>query len=72
VVSQLSPIWASFLPLSGTPLPCPLKRPINKKARVVRAFEVVPEPGVEPGQPCGRGILSPLRLPVPPLRLLLV
>ena len=28
---------------------------------------VVPEAGIEPACPCGRGILSPLRLPVPPL-----
>ncbi len=30
---------------------------------------VVPEEGVEPSRPCGHGILSPARLPVPPLRL---
>ena len=29
---------------------------------------MVPEAGIEPARPCGRGILSPLRLPVPPLR----
>ena len=29
---------------------------------------VVPEPRFELGRPCGRRILSPLRLPVPPLR----
>ena len=29
---------------------------------------LVPEPGIEPGCPCERGILSPLRLPVSPLR----
>src|SRR5262245_34851895 len=28
---------------------------------------LVPEPGIEPGCPGGRGILSPLRLPIPPL-----
>jgi hypothetical protein len=31
-------------------------------------FLLVPEPGIEPGCPCERGILSPLRLPVSPLR----
>ncbi len=30
---------------------------------------MVPEEGVEPSRPCGHGILSPARLPVPPLRL---
>ena len=30
---------------------------------------LVPEPGIEPGQTFWvRGILSPLRLPIPPLR----
>ena len=29
---------------------------------------LVPETGIEPVWPCGRGILSPLRLPVSPLR----
>ncbi len=29
----------------------------------------MPEAGVEPARPFGRGILNPLRLPVPPLRL---
>ncbi len=32
-------------------------------------ISLVPEPGIEPGRLCyNRGILSPLRLPVPPLR----
>src|SRR5512139_546877 len=30
---------------------------------------MVPEEGLEPSRPCGHGILSPARLPVPPLRL---
>jgi hypothetical protein len=29
---------------------------------------VVPEEGLEPTQPCGYRILSPARLPIPPLR----
>src|SRR5215469_9432861 len=29
---------------------------------------LVPEEGVEPTRPCGHRILSPARLPVPPLR----
>ncbi len=29
---------------------------------------MVPEEGVEPTRPCGHRILSPARLPVPPLR----
>ena len=29
-------------------------------------FLMVPRAGIEPAQPCGPGILSPLRLPVPP------
>ena len=28
--------------------------------------ELVPTPGLEPGRPFGQGILSPLRLPIPP------
>ena len=32
------------------------------------AFLRVPAPGVEPGWGCPRGILSPLRLPIPPRR----
>ena len=31
-------------------------------------FILVPEVGIEPTCPCERGILSPLRLPVSPLR----
>jgi hypothetical protein len=30
---------------------------------------MVPEAGLEPAQPFSRGILSPLCLPIPPLRL---
>src|SRR5262245_17787321 len=37
-------------------------------ARGAWLYAVVPKVGVEPTHPCGRGILSPLRLPVPPLR----
>ena len=40
----------------------PLKSPVFM--RVIR----VPEEGVEPTRPCGHRILSPARLPVPPLR----
>ncbi len=32
-------------------------------------FEVVLEEGIEPTRPCGHRILSPARLPVPPLEL---
>ena len=42
-----------------------------KKPRMNRPFTrgcVVPKAGLEPAQPDGRGILSPLRLPVPPFR----
>jgi hypothetical protein len=31
-------------------------------------YQVVPEAGLEPAQAFTRGILSPLRLPIPPLR----
>src|SRR5664279_4077887 len=34
--------------------------------RSLSEFLLVPGAGIEPAQPCGRGILSPLRLPVPP------
>jgi hypothetical protein len=33
----------------------------------VYTVTVVPENGVEPSRPCGHRILSPARLPVPPL-----
>jgi hypothetical protein len=37
---------------------------------VLKSFKImVPGGGVEPPRPCGRRILSPLRLPVPPSRL---
>ena len=32
-------------------------------------MRMVPEAGIEPARPCDRGILSPLRLPIPPLGL---
>ena len=32
------------------------------------SIHLVPEAGLEPAQGCPRGILSPLRLPIPPLR----
>ena len=32
---------------------------------------MVPTPGLEPGRPYGQGILSPLRLPIPPSGLIL-
>lgn len=42
------------------------------KGRGVRHFQavafLVPGAGLEPAQPCGRGILSPLCLPIPPHR----
>ena len=41
--------------------------PENKTITLFMAL--VPEAGFEPARPCGRGILNPLRLPVPPLRL---
>src|SRR6185437_11048880 len=36
----------------------------------VTGYSLVPGGGVEPPRPCDRRILSPLRLPVPPSRLL--
>ena len=35
-------------------------------------MQVVPTPGLEPGRPYGQGILSPLRLPIPPSGQLLI
>ena len=32
---------------------------------------MVPTPGLEPGRPYGQGILSPLRLPIPPSGLII-
>ncbi len=40
----------------------------KKVVDVIKKKLMVPEEGVEPSQPCGYGILSPARLPVPPLR----
>ena len=37
-----------------------LGKAADAKGKVIR---LVPEAGVEPARPCGRGILSPLRLP---------
>jgi hypothetical protein len=31
-------------------------------------ISLVPKTGLEPVRPCGRRILNPLRLPIPPLR----
>ncbi len=36
---------------------------------IIKLLILVPGGGVEPPRPCGRRILSPLRLPVPPSRL---
>ena len=41
---------------------------INKKALEYQGLVMVPGAGVEPARNCFRGILSPLRLPVPPSR----
>lgn len=37
-----------------------------KKHETLRIQDVVPGAGLEPASPCGRGILSPLRIPVSP------
>ena len=34
--------------------------------QIVSDYLMVPGTGIEPVQPCDRGILSPLRLPIPP------
>lgn len=51
--------------LSARVLACPAQGRTRKQA--MQAY-VVPEAGLEPAQGCPRGILSPLRLPIPPLR----
>ena len=40
----------------------------NKKITQRSDFLLVPKIGVEPIRCCHRGILSPLRLPIPPFR----
>ena len=40
----------------------------NKCRGKASAFVLVPETGVEPARPCGQRILSPMRLPITPLR----
>ncbi len=55
----------------GGPVHVPLWAPdAMKRARGEPwpRYGLVPEEGVEPSRPCGHGILSPARLPVPPLR----
>ena len=42
-------------------------RPEQKAAEWL-LFVLVPETGVEPARPCGQRILSPMRLPITPLR----
>ncbi len=45
------------------------KWPLIRPLFIGKTYVLVPETGIEPVRPChGRGILSPLRLPVPPLR----
>src|SRR4030065_3787 len=61
-----------FSPVGGVVEECP--RPAARRPKPVRppwtgsAKRLVPEEGVAPSRPCGHGILSPARLPVPPLR----
>jgi hypothetical protein len=40
----------------------------RRKVLMCAGEGMVPEEGVEPTRPCGHRILSPARLPVPPLR----
>ena len=40
----------------------------QKSGRMPIAVKWMPEVGLEPTRPCGQGILSPSRLPIPPLR----
>ena len=44
----------------------------SRLKRMSGSFELVPEVGIEPTWGCPRGILSPVRLPIPPLRLYVV
>lgn len=43
-----------------------LCEPFLHSCSMARSPHVMPRPRVELGSPCGRGILSPVRLPVPP------
>ena len=66
------PAAGSFFTHCGAP-PCSIPSVIAKKKtstnlRLVDAPFVVPLTGIEPVRCCHRGILSPLRLPVPPQR----
>ena len=53
------------------PVPIPTKKAQEKKnpRRNPKSRRgLVPDPGVEPGRPCGQWILNPSRLPIPPIR----
>src|SRR5439155_7234085 len=42
---------------------------LTREQKVKRRLDaVVPKVGIEPTRPCGHRILSPARLPIPPLR----
>ena len=41
---------------------------LYKNKKRVEPFKMVPKAGLEPAWDCSRGILSPLRLPIPPFR----
>ena len=42
------------------------KKLLNNFKFNLQVYFMVPTPGLEPGRPYGQGILSPLRLPIPP------
>ena len=46
-----------------------MRKPTKKPRRNQKSRRgLVPDPGVEPGRPCGQWILNPSRLPIPPIR----
>ena len=48
---------------------CEAKK-LNPERKMRSGFSLVPLTGIEPVRCCHRGILSPLRLPIPPQRLM--
>jgi hypothetical protein len=58
-------LWSSFsvwVPETGS-LQCRRRWPASRKKPEIDVERLVPEAGFEPARPCGRRILSPLRLP---------